>query len=81
MIKYTADVKTLLRASGMSDVDILKAEIQGNRDLLRIVAAMFPRPIRPDERELKRLEAQVGSEVLDLMGLKCAPASTTRVTT
>jgi hypothetical protein len=73
MIKYTADVKILLRASGMSDVDILQAEIQGNRDLLRIVAAMFPRPIRPDERELKRLEAQVGSEVLALMGLKCAP--------
>jgi hypothetical protein len=73
MIKYTAEVKALLRASGMSEVDILRSEIRDDEELLCIVAAIYPRPTRPGARELKLLEERIGSKVLELMGLKCAP--------
>ena len=70
MIKYTAGVKALLRASGMSDVDIAKSELRDDQELLGIIAAIYPRPPHLDERELKWLEQRVGSKVLELMGLK-----------
>jgi hypothetical protein len=71
MIKYTAEVRAVLRASGMSDADITNSEIRDDQGLLRIVAAIYPRPAHLSQQELKRLEQKLGGKVLELMGLKC----------
>lgn len=73
MIKYTAEIRAVLRASGMSDADIAKSEIGDDEGLLHILAAIYPRPAHLSQRELKHLEQKVGGKVLELMGLKCPP--------
>jgi hypothetical protein len=70
MTQYTAEVKALLRAAGMSDIDIDKAEKRADQNLLRFVALIYPRPACLTELELRRLQAKVGTEVVELMGLK-----------
>jgi hypothetical protein len=70
MMRYTAEVKALLRAAGMSDSDIAKAESRADQNLLRFIAAIYPRPACPTELELRRLEEKVGAKVVELMGLK-----------
>jgi hypothetical protein len=70
MTQYTAAVKALLRAAGMSDIDIDKAEKQADPNLLRFVALVYPRPASLSDAELRRLEATVGTEVVELMNLR-----------
>ena len=40
MLKYSDEVKTRLRASGMTDVDITKSELRAEQNLRRFVAVI-----------------------------------------
>jgi hypothetical protein len=52
MLRYSDAVKTLLRASGMTDADIADSELRAEQNLQRFIAAIR-RPSVSDEKQLR----------------------------
>jgi hypothetical protein len=57
MLRYSDAVKTLLRASGLTDADIADSELRAEQNLQRFIAAIR-RPSSSDEEGALRLLPQ-----------------------
>jgi hypothetical protein len=60
MLRYSDAVKTLLRASGMTDADIADSELRAEQNLQRFIAAIRRPSISDEEVALRLLPQSAG---------------------